>query len=106
LFRGVFVSGYRAALDHGLPGAFEQAVADANAFFTQEMPALQQWPFTEDDTRRIPQPALVVLGQPAPRSSRNGRSCCCVGCPTPSHSTCPALSISCTRKDPPPSPTD
>ena len=106
LFRGVFGPGYRAALDHGLPGAFEQAVADADAFFTQEMPALQQWPFTEDDARRIPQPALAVLGQPAPRSSRNGRSCCCVGCPTPSHSTCPASPISCTRRTPPPSPTD
>ena len=67
LLRGVFGPGYRAALDHRLPGAFDQAVADADAFFTQEMPALQQWPFT-------------VLGQPPPRSSRNGRSCCCVGC--------------------------
>jgi hypothetical protein len=38
LFRGVFGPGYLAALDHGLPGAFEQAVADADAFFTQEMP--------------------------------------------------------------------
>ena len=33
-FRGVFGPGYRAGLDHGLPGAFEQAVADADAFFT------------------------------------------------------------------------
>ena len=61
-FRGVFGPGYRAALDHGLPGAFEQAVADASAFFTQEMPAIRQWPFTEDDARRIRQPALVVQG--------------------------------------------
>src|SRR4029077_18716229 len=41
-FRGVFGPGYRAALDHGLPGAFAQALADADAFFTQEMPALHQ----------------------------------------------------------------
>ena len=61
-FRGVFGPGYRAALDHGLPGAFEQAVADADAFFTQEIPAIQQWPFTEDDGHRIRQPALAVLG--------------------------------------------
>ena len=61
-FRGVLGPGYRAALDHGLPGAFEQAVADASAFFTQEMPAIRQWPFTEDDARRIRQPALVVQG--------------------------------------------
>jgi pimeloyl-ACP methyl ester carboxylesterase len=66
LFRGVFRPGYRAALDHGLPGAFEQAVADADAFFTQEMPALHQWPFTEDDARRIQQPALAVQGTASP----------------------------------------
>jgi pimeloyl-ACP methyl ester carboxylesterase len=65
-FRGVFGPGYRPALDHGLPGAFEQAVADAGTFFTQEIPALQQWPFTEDDARRIQQPALAVLGTASP----------------------------------------
>jgi hypothetical protein len=37
-FRAVFGTGYRAALDHGLPGAFAQALADADAFFTQELP--------------------------------------------------------------------
>jgi pimeloyl-ACP methyl ester carboxylesterase len=65
-FRGVFGPGYRAALDHGLPGAFEQALADADTFFTQEMPALWQWPFTENDARRICQPALAVLGTASP----------------------------------------
>jgi pimeloyl-ACP methyl ester carboxylesterase len=65
-FRSVFGPGYRAALDHGLPGAFEQAVADADTFFTQEMPAIQQWPFTPDDARRIQQPALAVLGTASP----------------------------------------
>jgi pimeloyl-ACP methyl ester carboxylesterase len=65
-FRGVFGPGYRAGLDHGLPGAFEQAVADADAFFTQEIPAIQQWPFTEDDAHRIHQPVLAVLGTASP----------------------------------------
>ena len=65
-FRGVLGPGYRAALDHGLPGAFEQAVADADAFFTQEMPAIQQWSFTEDDAQRIQQPALAVVGTISP----------------------------------------
>src|SRR6516165_5134567 len=64
--RGVFGPGYRPALDHGMPGAFEQAVADAGAFFTQEIPALHQWTFTEDDARRIQQPALAVLGTASP----------------------------------------
>ena len=65
-FRGVFGPDYRAALDHGLPGAFEQAVADADEFFTQEIPAIQQWPFTEDDAHRIQQPVLLVLGTASP----------------------------------------
>jgi 3-oxoadipate enol-lactonase len=65
-FRGVLGPGYRTALDHGLPGGFDQAVADADAFFTQEMPAIQQWPFTEHDAHRIGQPALAVLGTASP----------------------------------------
>jgi len=64
--RGVFGPAYRPALDHGMPGAFDQAVADAGAFFTQEIPALHQWPFTEDDARRIQQPTLAVLGTASP----------------------------------------
>jgi pimeloyl-ACP methyl ester carboxylesterase len=65
-FRAVFGPGYRPALDRGLPGAFEQAVTDVDAFFTQELPALQQWSFTEDDARRMPQPVLAVLGTASP----------------------------------------
>ena len=59
--------------------------------------------------RRAPHPAASTRrprdSQPR-RCSRNGRSCCCTGCPTPSHSTCPASPTSCTRRTPPPSPTD
>jgi pimeloyl-ACP methyl ester carboxylesterase len=62
-FRGVFGEGYGPALEQGLPGAFEQAVAEADAFFGQELPALQQWAFTEEDARRIAQPVLLVLGE-------------------------------------------
>jgi len=65
-FRGVLGPDYRAALDRGLPGAFEQAVTDADAFFTQEMPAIQQWSFTEDDAHRIRQPVLAVMGTLSP----------------------------------------
>jgi pimeloyl-ACP methyl ester carboxylesterase len=60
---GVFGSGYRERLERGLPGAFEQAVADADAFFAEELPALQHWSFTEEDARRVRVPALAVLGQ-------------------------------------------
>ncbi len=61
--RGVFGSYYRGPLDRGLPRVFEQAVADADAFFAQELPALQQWSFTQQDARRIPQPVLGVSGE-------------------------------------------
>ena len=61
--RGVFGMEYRGALDQGLPGAFEQSVAAADAFFAQELPAVQQWSFTEEDASRITQPVLAVLGE-------------------------------------------
>lgn len=60
--RGVFGSDYRGALDQGLPGVLPQALADADAFFGQELPALQQWSFTRQDASRIKQPVLGVLG--------------------------------------------
>jgi pimeloyl-ACP methyl ester carboxylesterase len=60
---GVFGEGYRPLLDEGLPGGFECAVAEADAFFGQELPALQQWTFTEDDARHITQPVLLMLGE-------------------------------------------
>jgi pimeloyl-ACP methyl ester carboxylesterase len=53
---------YRSVLDRMLPGAFAQAVADADTFFQIELPALQQWSFTQADAGRITQPVLAVLG--------------------------------------------
>ena len=35
-------------------------------FRTQEIPTIQQWPFTEDDAHRIQQPALAVLRTASP----------------------------------------
>jgi pimeloyl-ACP methyl ester carboxylesterase len=60
---GVFGADYRAPLERGLPGVFAQAVDDADVFFTQELPALQQWSFTANDARRITQPVLAVVGE-------------------------------------------
>lgn len=54
---------YRAALDKALPNAFNQAVADADTFLGQELPAVQQWSFTREDARRISQPVLAVIGE-------------------------------------------
>jgi pimeloyl-ACP methyl ester carboxylesterase len=53
---------YRRVLDRVLPGSFAQAVADADTFFRIELPALQQWRFTQAEAGRIPQPVLTVLG--------------------------------------------
>ena len=36
--------------------------ADAETFFEQEMPALQQWSFGQSDAMRISQPVLAVVG--------------------------------------------
>jgi pimeloyl-ACP methyl ester carboxylesterase len=60
--RGVSGPAYRTVLDRVLPGAFEQAVADADTFFGQELPALQQWSLAREDAGRISRPALSVVG--------------------------------------------
>jgi pimeloyl-ACP methyl ester carboxylesterase len=60
--RGVCGPEYREVLDEALPGAFDQAVAAADAFFGQELPAVQQWSFTQEDAKRVTQPVLAVLG--------------------------------------------
>ena len=60
--RGTCGPGYRAALDRALPGAFDQHVADADTFFEQELPALQQWSFRQEDAQRVIQPVLAVVG--------------------------------------------
>ena len=57
--RGVSGPDYRAVLERVLPGAFEQAVVDADTFFGQELPAVQQWSLKREDAGRITQPALV-----------------------------------------------
>jgi pimeloyl-ACP methyl ester carboxylesterase len=54
---------YRAAFDRTLPaGWFEQAVADADTFFQVELPALQEWTFSQELAGRISQSVLSVLG--------------------------------------------
>jgi pimeloyl-ACP methyl ester carboxylesterase len=60
--RTVFGSEYRDMLDRALPGAFGQAVTDVDTFFRVDMPALQQWTFTQADAGRIEQPVLSVIG--------------------------------------------
>jgi pimeloyl-ACP methyl ester carboxylesterase len=53
---------YRRTVETQLPGAMEQAGADADAFFTGEFPAIAEWQFTKEDAARIKQPVLSVVG--------------------------------------------
>ena len=61
--RGVFGDGYRARLGPGVAGVLDDALAHADTFFTQELPALQQWRFTEEEARRVDAPVLTVVGE-------------------------------------------
>ncbi len=54
---------YRAALDQKLPKAFTLAIADADSFLGQELPALREWSFTKEDAQSISQPVLAVIGE-------------------------------------------
>lgn len=54
---------YRARVGPAVgPGAFDQAVADADTLFQVEMPALQEWSVTKDTAGRIKGPVLTVIG--------------------------------------------
>ncbi len=50
-------------IERAIPGAFDQAVADADTFFAQEQTAVMQWSFGREQAGRIVQPALAVLGE-------------------------------------------
>ena len=54
---------YRVPFEKALPGAFDQGVADADTFFAQELPAIQQWQLTREDAGRITQPVLAIVGE-------------------------------------------
>ena len=54
--------GYRATLERVLPGAFAQAMADAETWFEREASGQLGWYFGEAEVRRISQPTLSVLG--------------------------------------------
>ncbi len=65
--RGVCGPDYRVWIERALPpGAFEQAVADADYFFRHELPALGAWRFGAAEAARIGQPVLVVAGEESP----------------------------------------
>lgn len=51
-----------AVLDNHQPGSRERAVAAADTFFAQELPALRDWAFTATEGAQINQAVLAVLG--------------------------------------------
>ncbi len=61
--RGVCGPDYHDELERALPGAYDQAVADADTFLGQELPAVREWSFGREDASRITQPVLAVLGE-------------------------------------------
>ncbi len=70
---GVFGPGWASVVERALPGAIEQAVADADTFF-EEQPALMQWQCGPEEAAAIKRPVLSVLGtrsQPIFQEGRN-----------------------------------
>ena len=64
--RAVCGEDYGAALERTVPGAFDDAVAEADLFFQVEMPATLGWSFGPSGTHRITQPILDVVGADSP----------------------------------------
>jgi pimeloyl-ACP methyl ester carboxylesterase len=60
--RHVCGDGYRALLDRVIPGAFGEALDEADLFFQAEMPAVQRWSFEPADAEHVTRPVLNVLG--------------------------------------------
>ena len=58
---GAFGPGFRTILEQNLPGAWDQAITDAEASFGVELPALQQWPVGAVDLKRLSVPTLSVV---------------------------------------------
>ena len=52
----------RGQLDRHLPGAFDEAIANADQFFQVELRAAAQWSFGPDDAAVVDQPILNVIG--------------------------------------------
>jgi pimeloyl-ACP methyl ester carboxylesterase len=69
----VFGPGWESVVERALPGAIEQAVADADTFF-EEQPALMQWKFGPEEAAAIKRPVLSVLGTRSAPIFQGGRN--------------------------------
>jgi pimeloyl-ACP methyl ester carboxylesterase len=79
------------ALSHGfrLISYHRARFVGSREFFGQELPALQQWSFTQEDASRIAQPVLAVSGENSASTSSSDENCCSPGCRMSSRSTSP-----------------
>ena len=69
--RAVAGSGWREHVEREIPLGFSQAIADAPAFFEQELPAVRAWQFSEAEARRVRVPTLAVTGGDSHKVSAN-----------------------------------
>jgi pimeloyl-ACP methyl ester carboxylesterase len=69
----IFGQGWEAVVERALPGAIEQAVADADVFY-EEQPALVEWTFGPEQAAAIQQPVLSVLGMRSAAVLQEGRT--------------------------------
>jgi len=61
--RGTCGPDARVPLEKAIPGAFNQALASADTFFTDELPALRRWTFGPEEAKRVLTPVLAVVGE-------------------------------------------
>jgi pimeloyl-ACP methyl ester carboxylesterase len=52
-----------SVVEHMVPGALSQFLADADTFFSHELPALRRWTFGPSEARRLQQPVLAVVSE-------------------------------------------
>ena len=52
----------RSLIEQHVPGGVAQAIADADTFFSIELPAAAGWRITPEQAATISQPVLIVLG--------------------------------------------
>jgi pimeloyl-ACP methyl ester carboxylesterase len=80
---------YREFVDRLFPGGYAQAVADADTFFSVELPALQTWRLPERTRSASASPYCRSWGKRASKTGRVGQRCTPAsrsGCPRPSRS--------------------
>ena len=91
--RHVCGDGYREVLDRVLPGAFGEAVAEADLFFQAEMPAVQCFSFGASDADECHNPCSTCSAPRAPHGSSKAASSSSRGSRAPSACRCPRPGI-------------